>query len=139
MLPRAKARTPIINKRERFMVLPQKTAKAMLSEVWHSCWWLLNAAGNRRENVVGVGPNQPDRSHHDHQNNGQHHRIFGNILTLLFPEKPMCKLHRFDSPLNKRFRADMIKQTQSQLDTIRTRHDRRPKAIASSSWEEFRP
>jgi hypothetical protein len=118
MLPRAKARTPIINKRERFMVLPQKTAKAMLSEVWHSCWWLLNAAGNRRENVVGVGPNQPDRSHHDHQNNGQHHRIFGNILTLLFPEKPMCKLHRFDSPLNKRFRADMIKQTQSQLDTI---------------------
>src|ERR1700722_868637 len=123
MLPRASARTPINNKRVRFMVLPQKNAKAMLSEVWHLCWWLLNAAGNRRENVVGIGPNQPDGPHHDHQNHGQHHRIFGDILTLLFPEKPVCKLHRFNSPYiqndlrQTRLNQTDLNQTRSEPDT----------------------
>jgi hypothetical protein len=44
---------------------------------------LLDRASDRRKYVVGVGTDQPDRTHYDHQNNRQHHGIFGNILPLI--------------------------------------------------------
>jgi hypothetical protein len=47
------------------------------------CSHLLDRASDRRKYVVGVGTDQPDRTHHDHQNNRQHHGIFGNILPLI--------------------------------------------------------
>jgi len=43
--------------------------------------------GNRtrscREHVVGVSADQPDGTHHKHENYRQHYRVFGDILALL--------------------------------------------------------
>src|SRR5580704_1869356 len=44
---------------------------------------LLDGAADVREHVVGVRADEPDRTHHDHQNYGQHHGILSDILTTL--------------------------------------------------------
>src|SRR5580698_6201464 len=55
------------------------------------CWELLNRAANVRENVVGVRADEPDRSHHDHQNHSQHHRVLSDVLTALITPKVLQK------------------------------------------------
>lgn len=42
-----------------------------------------NRARGRREHVVCVAADQPNGSDHQNQDDGQHDRIFGNILALL--------------------------------------------------------
>jgi TonB family protein len=44
---------------------------------------LLDRAADRRKYVVGVTANQPDCADDNHQNNGQHHSIFGDVLAVL--------------------------------------------------------
>src|SRR5713101_6064800 len=41
---------------------------------------LLNRARRRREDVVGVRADQPDGTHHNHQNDREHYRIFRDVL-----------------------------------------------------------
>jgi hypothetical protein len=36
-----------------------------------------------RENVVGLRTDQPDGANHDDQDDGQHHRVFGDVLTFV--------------------------------------------------------
>lgn len=36
-----------------------------------------------REYVVGLGADQPDGANHDDQDDGQHHRVFCDVLTLI--------------------------------------------------------
>jgi hypothetical protein len=48
---------------------------------------LLDRAANLRKYVVGIRADEADGAHDDHQNHGQHHRIFRNVLTtLIVPE-----------------------------------------------------
>jgi hypothetical protein len=48
---------------------------------------LLNRAANLREYIVGVGPDEPDGAHDDHQNHSQHDCVFSNVLTtVIVPE-----------------------------------------------------
>ena len=44
---------------------------------------LLDRACYRRENIVGISADQPDRANDDNTNYRQHHRILGDILGLL--------------------------------------------------------
>jgi hypothetical protein len=57
---------------------------------------LTDRAADRREDVVRVGTDQPDRAHDDHQNDRQHDGILGNILTAFIApellEKPFHEL-----------------------------------------------
>src|ERR1019366_2868858 len=41
---------------------------------------LLHVAGYRRERVVGVAADQTDGADHDHQNYGEHHGVFRDVL-----------------------------------------------------------
>ena len=48
---------------------------------------LLDRAAYLREHIVGIRPDEANRSNHDHQNNRQHDRIFRDILAaLIIPE-----------------------------------------------------
>ena len=48
---------------------------------------LLNCAANLRENIVGIGADEPYRPHDDDQNHRQHHSVFGDVLTpLIVPQ-----------------------------------------------------
>jgi hypothetical protein len=42
---------------------------------------LSDGAGNRRKDVVGVPTDQTDSAYHDHQHNGQHNRVFSDVLS----------------------------------------------------------
>jgi hypothetical protein len=42
---------------------------------------LTDGTGNGGKDVVGVPTNQANGADHDHQNNGQHDRVFGYILS----------------------------------------------------------
>src|SRR5579864_4246106 len=44
---------------------------------------LVEAAGDVREHVVRVGTDELDGSDHDHQNNGQHHRVLSDVLAFI--------------------------------------------------------
>ncbi len=44
---------------------------------------LLNRTGNVGKDVVGVRSDELNRAHYDDQDNGQHHCVFGDILTLV--------------------------------------------------------
>jgi hypothetical protein len=48
---------------------------------------LLDGAGHVREDVVRVGADQPDRPHDDHENDGQHHGVLGDVLALFVSPK----------------------------------------------------
>ena len=61
---------------------------------------LLNRAANLRKDIVRVRPDQTDRSHDNDQNDGQHHRVLGDVLTLLvIPELLQTVCH--GAPLNE--------------------------------------
>lgn len=56
-------------------------------EEWSKRHWddvarLLDGAGHVRENVVGVGADEADRANDDHENDGQHHGVLGDVLAL---------------------------------------------------------
>ena len=53
---------------------------------------LLDGAANVREYVVGVRADEPDRADYDHQDNRQHHRILGDILSLLILPEILPKI-----------------------------------------------
>ena len=44
---------------------------------------LLNRAGDGRKCIVGVASDQANRAHHQHQDDGQHDRIFSDVLALV--------------------------------------------------------
>ena len=49
--------------------------------------FLLDRAAYLRKHVVGIRPDEANRSDHDYQNHREHHRIFRDILTaLIVPE-----------------------------------------------------
>jgi len=43
----------------------------------------LNCTGYTRKYVVGIASDQANRTNHNYQNNGQHHRILGDVLALV--------------------------------------------------------
>lgn len=45
---------------------------------------LCQLAAHLREYRVGVTSDQPYRANHDHQDHRQHHRVFGNVLSVFF-------------------------------------------------------
>jgi len=45
---------------------------------------LVEAAAYLRENVVGVGTDQPDRAHDEHKDDSQHDSIFCDVLAFFF-------------------------------------------------------
>lgn len=56
---------------------------------------LLDGAANLRENVAGIGADEADRPHDDHENHRQHNRVFCDILTaLIAPEALNQCCHR---------------------------------------------
>jgi len=58
-----------------------------------------NGAGYAGKDIVGIRADQPDCAHDDHQNHGQHHRVFGNVLALLvLPKSAQEVFHRLYSP-----------------------------------------
>jgi hypothetical protein len=46
----------------------------------------------RREHVVGVAAYQSNRTNNNHQNDGQHYRVFSDILTLFIVPTDVKKL-----------------------------------------------
>jgi hypothetical protein len=48
---------------------------------------LLDRAANLREHGISVRADQTDRTDDDHQNNGQHYRVFSDVLSLLVVPK----------------------------------------------------
>jgi hypothetical protein len=46
---------------------------------------LLNRAGYRRKCVVGIASDQANRAYHQHQDDGQHDGILGDILAIIAP------------------------------------------------------
>jgi hypothetical protein len=49
------------------------------------CTELLDGTGNVGKHVVGVRADEANRAHDDDQNDGKHHRVFGDVLTGLIP------------------------------------------------------
>ena len=41
---------------------------------------LRDGTGYRREDVIGICADQPDRAHHNYQDNGEHYGIFSYVL-----------------------------------------------------------
>ena len=48
---------------------------------------LLNGAADLGKGHVGAGSDEPDGSHHDHENDGAHDRIPRDVLSLLVTPK----------------------------------------------------
>ncbi len=46
-------------------------------------WRLLQRARYIGEHVVGIAANQTNGSHHDHENDRQHDRVLGDVLTFI--------------------------------------------------------
>jgi hypothetical protein len=63
---------------------------------------LLDGAANLREHVVGVRPNQPDRTDDYHENHRQHNRVFRDVLAALIVPELLQKFSHgllFSSPM----------------------------------------
>src|SRR5437879_8053796 len=43
--------------------------------------WLLNRAGRAGEHIICVRTDEANRPHDQHQNDGQHHGVFGDVLS----------------------------------------------------------
>lgn len=54
---------------------------------------LLNGAADRGKNVVSVRSDQSDCAYDYRQDDGQHDRIFGNVLPCFFPQAPQKTHH----------------------------------------------
>jgi hypothetical protein len=55
------------------------------------CLYLLNPAGNLREDCVGVGANHPHHADDDDQNHGEHNRVLSYVLSLYFAPNALKK------------------------------------------------
>jgi hypothetical protein len=53
---------------------------------------LLNSASYLRENVIRIGPDQPDGSNYNYQDDSKHHCVLGNILSLFICPESLNKL-----------------------------------------------
>src|SRR5215472_15775692 len=96
MKPMANASTPIINRRVRFMRFPLNAFPATIVWQWARPYslgrWLLHGTGDVGEHVIRVGANQANGTNNNNENNRQHDRILGNVLSLLFAPKSARKL-----------------------------------------------
>ena len=54
---------------------------------------LLNGAADRGKDVVGIRSDQPDGADDYREDDGQHDRIFGNVLPCFFPQAPQKTHH----------------------------------------------
>jgi hypothetical protein len=83
---------------------------------------LLNRAAHLREDIARIGADQTDCAYHNHEHDRQHHRVFGDILTVFVGPEPVppsvvsCPIH--DSPV---MAANNVKMTANQLVTGPTR------------------
>jgi hypothetical protein len=66
----------------------------MISCVNDASALLDDSATYLREDVVRVRPNESYRPHDDDQNDSQHHRVLGNVLTLLVGPQVPKMIHR---------------------------------------------
>ena len=66
---------------ERIRESPCQTQRGLVVQLLH------HGASDLRKHVVGVAANQSDRANHDHQDYREHHRVFGDVLTVLFSPK----------------------------------------------------
>lgn len=48
---------------------------------------LLDRAADLRKHVVGVRPDQTNRAYNDYQDDRQHHRVLGDVLTAIIGPK----------------------------------------------------
>jgi hypothetical protein len=55
---------------------------------------LLERTRNAGEHIVGVGADEPNCSNYYHEDDGQHHRVLGNVLSLVFTPKRQKTVHR---------------------------------------------
>src|SRR5580658_10150248 len=87
--PKAKATTPIINKRVRFIMLcedkqkrdPRRIRGGLPLYAAPVADPLLNRTGDVGENIVCVRSDQPNGANDDYKDDGQHHGVFCNILS----------------------------------------------------------
>src|SRR3984893_11113751 len=102
--PSARATTPIISRRVRFIASLKNGKRETGRRQHRHCEAthrslrlrqqdLLNRTGDLGKSIVRVGANQPYRTHHDHQNHGEHHGVFGDILPFFVTTKPPQKFH----------------------------------------------
>jgi hypothetical protein len=57
----------------------------------------LDGTGSLRENIVGVGAYQPNRTHHQHEDDRQHDCVFRNVLTFVRSNR-FCEIDHGMSP-----------------------------------------
>src|SRR5208337_3308196 len=60
---------------------------------------LADLAGYLREHVVRVAADQTDGADHDHQNYGEHYRIFCNVLRLFIAPQELPQICHSRTPL----------------------------------------
>jgi len=60
---------------------------------------LLYRTGYCGEGIVGVRSDQADRSYYQDQDDSQHYRVFGDILSFIFPPKPVNELMHVIPPI----------------------------------------
>jgi hypothetical protein len=71
--------------------IARRLARYVHININRSASGLLQGAADAGEYVVGVRTNEADRAHDDYQNHGEHHCVFGNILTTLIVPKFLPK------------------------------------------------
>ncbi len=49
---------------------------------------LLKRTRHARKGIIRIGADQPNSANHQHQDDGQHHCVFGNILPFVFTPQP---------------------------------------------------
>jgi hypothetical protein len=48
---------------------------------------LLQIAGDTGKRIVCVSANQPHRTDHKNEDNGEHHSVFSDVLTFIAPQE----------------------------------------------------
>ena len=65
--------------------------------------FLLNRTRDLREDIIGIGSNQPYGSNHQYKDDRQHHCVFSDVLALFFsPNSVKHTLHFLDPQLLRR-------------------------------------
>src|SRR6185369_17628177 len=59
---------------------------------------IVHRTGNRREDTIGVRSDEPNRAHHDYQNNRQHDGVFGYVLSFFIVPKTTEKTTHYCPP-----------------------------------------
>jgi hypothetical protein len=68
---------------------------------------LRDGTADGRKYIVGIRANETNRANHDYQNNGQHHRIFGDILTIVVKPQSLYKLLQVLPPATRSFFGEL--------------------------------